>query len=139
MNINIRTLWALTGLSVCSFNLNAVELPEIISDNAVLQQNSDARLWGWSKPGKTVTVTPSWDGKKYTAKADKTTGRWEVSVATPGASFTPYSISFDDGEPMTIDNVLIGEVWFCSGQSNMEMPLRGFWTQPVEGLSLIHI
>lgn len=133
MNINIRTLWALAGLSVCSFNLNAVELPEIISDNAVLQQNSDARLWGWSKPGKTVTVTPSWDGKKYTAKADKTTGRWEVSVATPGASFTPYSISFDDGEPMTIDNVLIGEVWFCSGQSNMEMPLRGFWTQPVEG------
>lgn len=113
--------------------LSAVDLPDIFSDNAVLQQNTDARLWGWSKPGKKVTVTPSWDNKTYTVTADKKTGRWDVAVKTPAASFTPYSITFDDGEKTAIDNVLIGEVWFCSGQSNMEMPLRGFWTQPIMG------
>ncbi|MCM1356187.1 MAG: sialate O-acetylesterase [Staphylococcus sp.] len=117
------------------FASSAVELPDIISDNAVLQQNSEVKLWGWAKPGLTVTVAPSWSGgKTSSAVADKETGRWELTVATPAASFTPQSISFDDGEtPATIDNVLIGEVWFCSGQSNMEMPLRGFWCQPVEG------
>ena len=122
-------------MAAASLSAMAVELPEIISDNAVLQQKSDVKLWGWSKPGRTVTVTPSWsEGKSYIAKADKKTGCWEVNVATPGASFTPQSVCFDDGDkPARIDNVLIGEVWFCSGQSNMEMPLRGFWCQPVEG------
>lgn len=122
-------------MAAASLSAMAVELPEIISDNAVLQQKSDVKLWGWSKPGRTVTVTPSWsEGKSYIAKADNKTGRWELNVATPGASFTPQSVSFDDGDkPTRIDNVLIGEVWFCSGQSNMEMPLRGFWCQPVEG------
>lgn len=111
-----------------------VELPDIISSNAVLQQNSDAKLWGWSKPGSTVKITPSWNNHQYTAKSDSKTGRWEVAVATPGASYTPYSITFDDGDgEEKIDNILIGEVWFCSGQSNMEMPLRGFGIQPVEG------
>lgn len=113
-----------------------VELPDIMSSNAVLQQNSEARLWGWAKPGKDVTVTTSWDGKQYIVTPDKKTGRWEVKVATPGASFTPYDIVFDDGEGIEkIDNILIGEVWFCSGQSNMEMPLRGFGIQPIEGAS----
>lgn len=70
----------------------------------------------------------------YSAKAAVADGRWEVEIATPAASFTPQSVSFDDGvAPARIDNVLIGEVWLCSGQSNMEMPLRGFWCQPVEG------
>ncbi|MDE6335438.1 MAG: sialate O-acetylesterase [Muribaculaceae bacterium] len=111
-----------------------VELPEIISDNAVLQQNSNAKLWGWAKPGATVKVSPSWDNKSYLAKSDAKSGRWELSVPTPGASFTPYSVTFDDGDGTEkIDNVLIGEVWFCSGQSNMEMPLRGYGIQPIEG------
>lgn len=115
--------------------LQGVELPEIIGDNAVFQQQSEARLWGWSKPGSKVKVTPSWsDGKSYTAQADNLTGRWVADVETPAASFAPQSISFEDNESaVTINNVLIGEVWFCSGQSNMEMPLRGFWCQPVEG------
>ncbi|MDE6117261.1 MAG: sialate O-acetylesterase, partial [Duncaniella sp.] len=112
----------------------AVELPDVISDNAVFQQKSEAKLWGWATPGKGVSVTPSWDGKVYKTVADKATGRWEVKVATPEASYQPYTVTFTDGsDPVTIGNVLIGEVWFCSGQSNMEMPLRGFWTQPVEG------
>ncbi len=111
-----------------------VELPEIISDNAVLQQNSNAKLWGWAKPGATVKVSPSWYNKSYSAKSDAKSGRWELTVPTPGASFTPYTVTFDDGDGTEkIDNVLIGEVWFCSGQSNMEMPLRGYGIQPIEG------
>lgn len=132
MRRHSATLSAIAALFV-SLTAQAVELPDIISDNAVLQQNSAARLWGWTEPGRKVNVTPSWDGKTYTAKADKT-GRWDVNVNTPEASFTPWSITFDDGkDPKTISNVLIGEVWFCSGQSNMEMPLRGFGIQPIEG------
>lgn len=120
-------------LAVMPLTQQAVELPDIISDNAVLQQQAEVKLWGWSKPGKTVTVSPSWGGS-YKATADSGSGRWEVSVKTPAATFEAQSIAFADGDKdVTIDNVLIGEVWFCSGQSNMEMPLRGFWCQPVEG------
>lgn len=126
----MTAMLAMTAIGVSG----KVALPDIISDNAVLQQNSDAKLWGWSEPGSTVDVTTSWNGKTYTAKSDSTNGRWEVAVATPEASFTPYSIEFKDKDgQVSIDNVLIGEVWFCSGQSNMEMPLRGFGVQPIEG------
>lgn len=127
--------FALGMMLACPFGINAkVVLPEIMSSNAVLQQNTDARLWGWTKPGNDVTVTTSWNGKEYKVSSDKKTGRWEVMVATPEASFTPYTITLDDGDGVeTLDNILIGEVWFCSGQSNMEMPLRGFGIQPIEG------
>lgn len=112
----------------------AVQLPDIMSDNAVLQQNADARLWGWAKPGSKVKVTTSWDGMTRQADADRKTGRFQLTVPTPAASFTPYDITFDDGDgKASIGNILIGEVWFCSGQSNMEMPLRGFGIQPIEG------
>lgn len=111
-----------------------VELPDIFSDHAVLQQQSDARIWGWAKPGSTVTVIPSWSGRKTEVKADPKTGKWSAEVSTPEASYTPYSISVSDSDgAVTLTDVLVGEVWFCSGQSNMEMPLRGYGFQPVEG------
>ena len=109
-----------------------VKLPHIICDNMVLQQNTEARLWGWDKPGTTVAVTVSWNQQVYKAKTGKD-GRWLVKVATPAASYTPLSVTFDDGEKTTIGNVLSGEVWVCAGQSNMEMPMRGFGNCPVEG------
>lgn len=102
-----------------------VKLPALVGDNMVLQQQTDARLWGWAEPGATVRVTPSWNQQTVTAQADAE-GRWLVSVQTPAAGYTPYEITFDDGEPLTLKGVLIGEVWLASGQSNMEMPLRGF-------------
>lgn len=110
-----------------------VKLPHLIADNMVLQQCSDARLWGWSDKGKTVKVAVSWSEKTYTAKAGKD-GRWLVKVETPAASYTPHTISFDDGDGVvTLTGVLSGEVWVCAGQSNMEMPVRGFGNCPVEG------
>ena len=108
-----------------------VRLPNIIGDNMVLQQQTEARLWGWTKPGQTVRVTTSWNDEAVSAKADKD-GKWLVKVKTPEASYTPLSITFDDGEKLTINNVLSGEVWVCAGQSNMEMPVKGFGMCPVK-------
>lgn len=109
-----------------------VTLPHIISDNMILQQNSDARLWGTDTPGKTINVNVSWSGNTYNATADKN-GKWQIKVKTPAAGFTPYSITFDDGEKTIVNGVLSGEVWVCAGQSNMEMPVKGFGNCPVEG------
>ncbi len=108
-----------------------VKLPHLIGDNMVLQQQSDARLWGKAEPGKTVKVTVSWNSETYSAKADRQ-GNWKLSVRTPEASYTPLSITFDDGEPTTLKNILSGEVWVGAGQSNMEMPVKGFDDCPID-------
>ena len=109
-----------------------VTLPEILSDNMVLQQQTKARLWGWTDPSNEVTIRTSWDNQTYTVKADAQ-GKWLTAVSTPAATYAPQTISFSDGETLTLNNVLIGEVWFCSGQSNMEMPLAGFDNCPIAG------
>jgi len=109
-----------------------VELPSIICDNMVLQQRTGAALWGKASPGKMVTISPSWTQEQYRTKADKKTGEWSLRVATPAAG-GPYSIVFSDGEEIKVSNVLIGEVWFCSGQSNMYMRMSGYPSSPVEG------
>ena len=112
----------------------ALELPEIIGNDMMLQQQAKARLWGWAKGGSTVTVKTSWDNETYQAKADRKSGRWELQVQTPEASYKPQALTITgDGETIRVENVLVGEVWFCSGQSNMEMPIGGFWNCPVEG------
>jgi sialate O-acetylesterase len=99
----------------------------------VLQQEVQAPVWGWAKPNATVKVSTSWDKKSYSAKSDAQ-GKWQVKVSTPKAGYTPYTLTADDGKPTTISNILVGEVWLCSGQSNMEMPVKGFaHMQPVEG------
>lgn len=105
-------------------------LPEIMSDNMVLQQKTNVNIWGKADAGKTIEVKPSWSStiSKTTVNKD---GNWIASIATPGASFTPYSITISDGEDVVLNNVLIGEVWLASGQSNMEMPLNGFRNNPI--------
>lgn len=108
-----------------------VELPPIFADNMVLQQQTDAALWGKAKPQSKVTVTTSWSKAKTVVTADSD-GKWFARVTTPEAG-GPYEITFNDGEKVTLKNVLIGEVWVCSGQSNMEMPMKGYKGQPVNG------
>lgn len=119
-------------LCTCLTVHGKVRLHHMVGDNMILQQLSDARLWGWADPGKTVKVTVSWSDKKYQTVADEQ-GKWMVKVATPAASYTPLSITFDDGEQTTIKNVLSGEVWVGGGQSNMEMPMSGYHQCPTEG------
>lgn len=116
------------------FTLSAsaeVKLPYVFGNNMVLQQQTDAAIWGWTKAGSIVSVTPGWNKVKYTAKADAS-GKWKTTIATPSAG-GPYDIVISDGTPLTLTNILIGEVWLCSGQSNMEMPMKGFKSQPVAG------
>ena len=120
-------------LAVFVFETRAdVKLPAIFSDNMVLQQQSQVAVWGWAKPNTNVSVTGSWNKKSYNAKSDAT-GYWRVKIATPTAGFTPYTLTVSDGKAVTIRNILIGEVWVCSGQSNMEMPMKGFRGEPVAG------
>lgn len=95
-----------------------VRLPAFISSRMVLQQNVDAPLWGWSEPGKTVTVQASWNDRAFRARADDD-GRWAVRIPTPAAG-GPYTVTIDDS---VLTDVMIGEVWICSGQSNMQWPL----------------
>ena len=116
----------------CMTSHAKIKLPELLSDHMVLQQQTNARLWGEATPNSTVTIQSSWNNQIWETKADAQ-GIWETTIATPSASFTPQTITISDGEPITLHNVLIGEVWFCSGQSNMEMTLNGFSKCPIEG------
>lgn len=107
-----------------------VRLPSSISDGMVLQQQTEANLWGWAEAGSTVSVTPSWSTDSYECVAGKD-GKWILKVATPSAG-GPFALHFSDGNGIrTVSDVMVGEVWICSGQSNMAMKLRGNPGQPV--------
>ena len=127
-----RRIIALCLLALFSKSISSkVILPDILSDHMVLQQQTEVNLWGNATPNALVSVTPSWDNRIVTTRSDAK-GKWQVKVTTPIGSYTPQSIDFSDGEVTRLKNILIGEVWFCSGQSNMEMPLNGFWNCPIE-------
>lgn len=108
-----------------------IKLPAILGNGMVLQQNSKVMLWGKAAPCKTVKVRTSWDGRLSKTKSDDS-GNWSLYVNTPVAG-GPYDIRISDGKELILNDILIGEVWLCSGQSNMEMPVKGFKGQPVEG------
>jgi sialate O-acetylesterase len=115
---------------IYSGNLNAqVKLPAIFSDNMVLQQQTDVAIWGTAKNNSTVKITTSWNKKSYSARAGSD-GRWKVKVSTPSAG-GPYEVTVSEGNTLRFKNVMIGEVWICSGQSNMEMPMKGYRNQPI--------
>jgi len=104
--------------------------PAIFGDNMVLQQQRNVRLWGGSD-AREVTVTASWSDKEFRAPVRE--GRWELALPTPAGSFEPQSIVLRDADSeLRWSNILVGEVWICSGQSNMYMPLRGYTGQPVD-------
>jgi sialate O-acetylesterase len=108
-----------------------VKLPVIFGNNMVLQQQTEAAIWGTAAKNTSVKVTTSWNKKSYNVKSGSD-GKWKLKVATPSAG-GPYELSISDGTVLKLKNVMIGEVWVCSGQSNMEMPMKGFVNQPVFG------
>jgi sialate O-acetylesterase len=99
-------------------NANIV-LPSVIGSNMVLQQNSRVKIWGWGNPLEKVFVTTSWDNKTDSAIVPPEAG-WKITVHTPAAG-GPYTITIKGNNTIVLQNVLVGEVWVCSGQSNMEM------------------
>lgn len=103
----------------------------VFTDHMVLQQQTEVAVWGWAKPESSVSLISSWNKKKYHVRSNAA-GKWKFKIATPLAG-GPYEITISDGSTVTLKDVLIGEVWFCGGQSNMEMPMKGFKGQPILG------
>ncbi len=104
-----------------------VRLPRLVSDGMVLQRNTDVRLWGWAKPGEEVTIR--FLGKTYST-ATKEDGDWSVMLS-PMKAGGPYSMQIDARNHIVLNNIMIGDVWVCSGQSNMQLPVsRGSWKYP---------
>ncbi len=101
-----------------------LRLPDIISDSMVLQQNTSAPIWGLASAGEKIEVSGSWSNKTTQAVADRD-GKWMVKLATPKAG-GPYNVTIKANETKILHGILIGEVWICSGQSNMEMPVQGW-------------
>ncbi|MFI4910449.1 MAG: sialate O-acetylesterase [Sedimentisphaeraceae bacterium JB056] len=128
---------------ICLSGFADVKLPAIISDNMALQQNAEVNIWGWADAGEKVTVEANWGNtlplvgkffpKKVTAEtvADEQ-GNWSLKINTPKAG-GPYSLKVKGNNEITVSNILIGELWLCSGQSNMSMPMGGWDKQPIIG------
>lgn len=105
----------------CSLLAN-ISLPKIFGDNMVLQRDKPVRIWGWAATEEKVTV--QFNQQKKNTKADKA-GKWEILLA-PEAAGGPYQLTVQGKNKLVIQNILVGEVWICSGQSNMEMPIAGW-------------
>ena len=120
------SLFILLSLSLNSYSQkkSSLVLPSLIGDNMVLQQNTAVTVWGYAKPGQNITITATWKEQVKTLADSK--GHWQTTLSTPhpGGPYTIQVASMDT--TITLNNVLIGSVWLCSGQSNMEMPLSGW-------------
>jgi len=114
--LTLSTFILLFFLQVGNANIS---LPEIFSDNMVLQQKSEVILWGWAKTGETILIKADWMDKEVTIQTG-VQGTWRTTIKTPVAG-GPYNIHIKGHNEIILKNVLIGEVWLVSGQSNMEM------------------
>jgi sialate O-acetylesterase len=115
------------------FSFNAtfakIKLPSIISSNMVLQRNTSVKIWGWANPGEKIIIRTSWFLETLKVTTPES-GRWEITLLTT-LSKDPQTIQLKSTESnINLENILFGEVWICSGQSNMRMPLKGYTGQP---------
>lgn len=114
--------------AICAFGLPIVtlaqlRLPAIFSDNMVLQQDTEVNIWGWGAVGDRVIITPSW-AKEEISTLVGSDGKWKTVLRTPKTTNKTVQLNIQSaGQTIMIDNVLLGEVWFCSGQSNMDFPI----------------
>lgn len=96
-----------------------LRLPTVLGDGMVLQQNENINIWGWSKPSAKIRVKADWLDDEVRTKADGD-GKWIVTLATPAGGYEAYRMAVSDGKSeIVLEDILIGEVWLCSGQSNM--------------------
>jgi sialate O-acetylesterase len=109
-------------LAVVSVAHGEVKVPSIIGSNMVLQQNHSVKLWGWANAGEKISVETCWTEKPVTTTTGNN-GEWLVTVDTPKAG-GPYTVSIKGTNTITLENVMIGEVWVCSGQSNMQLAVN---------------
>lgn len=117
-----------TFLPLLSFS--QTKIPTFFSDHMVLQQQDEAAIWGWDDAGESITVEGSW-GEKASTRTDDS-GKWQVKLPTPKAG-GPHTVTISGSDKITLQDVMIGEVWIGSGQSNMQMTLAGYGNQPIYG------
>jgi len=98
-----------------------VSLPPIFNNDMVIQRSTNAPIWGWAEVGEKVTVTSSWGASATVTTCEQ--GEWKLNLETPSAG-GPHTIKIQGENLITLDNVLSGDVWVCSGQSNMAEPLQ---------------
>lgn len=111
-------------------------LPKIFSDNMILQREKPVNIWGRALPGKEVTVSFSSQQKKATAGAD---GNWSLQLDPMPANADPQDLMISSDSAIVFHNILVGDIWLCSGQSNMEYPMDRKWkkyTAPKKGKDL---
>jgi sialate O-acetylesterase len=114
-----------SGLFLPNLLQAELHLPAIISDHMVLQQNQANPIWGWDTPGTHVSVSFAGQTKSSTAGTD---GRWEIKIDPGPANATPQTLSIQAGSTRReLTDILVGEVWMCSGQSNMQWTVQGDW------------
>jgi sialate O-acetylesterase len=99
-----------------------VKLPAVIGDNMVLQQGGKVSIWGWAEPGEEVMAGVSWHSMKWAVTADKD-GKWAFTMNCPEAG-GPYEMTLTGKNAIAIKNIMAGEVWVCSGQSNMQWSVK---------------
>lgn len=126
----------LVWIMLCHQSINAeIKLPAIVSSNMVLQRDTTIVLWGWADPNEEITIKISWLEEKINFNTDKE-GNWRTEIKTNNSK-EAHSIAIESKtSQILLENILFGEVWLCSGQSNMEQPLRGYDGQPIFGSSM---
>ena len=112
-----------------------VKLPAIVSSNMVLQRNTTVKLWGWADVNEKITIKPSWLEQELNIVADNN-GNWSIDVETTNSKKPQIITIISDDSDITLENILFGEVWLCSGQSNMQQPLKGYNGQPTFGAAM---
>lgn len=117
-------------VAICGEVFAETRLPAVFGNGMVLQRDTTVALWGWDEPGQRVSVRTGW-GERVATRADDD-GRWRVSLDTPAAG-GPFMLTVKGSSRVERRDVLVGEVWFASGQSNMDMRMRGNLNQPVIG------
>lgn len=120
----------LSLLVLCGSAVAETRLPAFFSDGMVVQRNTEIAIWGWDEPGQRVSVRAGWGERASTRAGDD--GRWRLALATPGAG-GPFMLTVKGSSRVERRDVLVGEVWFASGQSNMDMRMRGNTNQPIIG------
>jgi sialate O-acetylesterase len=116
------TLVLLALFWACLSSNADVQLPNVIGSNMVLQRDLPAPIWGWADKGEEVSV--SFGGESKSAKADSN-GKWMIKLSALKANAKPAKMKIEGKNKITLENILVGEVWICSGQSNMEWRLSG--------------
>lgn len=133
--IYLKNLLLVLLILCAKFSLTAqVKLPAFVSDNMVLQQNAKVNLWGWASPNEKINIQLGWSDTQIETVANAE-GNWKVTVDTPNGSEKGYTITINANNKIVLNNVLIGEVWICSGQSNMYFPVgkeEGTWKTGVK-------